>query len=137
MEKHVRTSFVLVAHNDKGFALLEILVAALLLTVGFLGMVGLSTSVMRANSYSRRVTTATILAQEKIEEIRGLGYPGLPTANVTTVEDYDTIDGYSLFKRTVSTDVTHGTADGLKKASVAVYWGGDIHRVVLKTLIGE
>ena len=125
-----------VVRNNDGFMLLEILIAALVLAVGFLGMVGVATSVMRGNSYSSRLTTATILAQEKIEEIRGVGYSGLPNTDLTTVEDYHTIKSYFLFRRTVSTDVTH-IADGLKKATVAVYWDGDSHKVVLKTLIGE
>lgn len=125
-----------VIQNNNGFTLLEILVAALVLAVGFLGMVGVSTSVMRGNSYSSRLTTATILAQEKVEELRGLGYSGLPDSDGTTVEDYHTIKGYPLFRRTVSTDLIHA-ADGLKKATVAVFWDGDSHKIALKTLVGE
>jgi len=125
-----------VLRNDTGVALLEILVAGLVLAVGFLGMVGVATSVMHGNAFSSRLTAATILAQEKMEELRGLGFSGLPNDNMTTVEDYHTISGRPLFKRTVSTDVAHA-ADGLKKTTVTVYWEGDSHRVVLKTLIGE
>lgn len=122
--------------NNNGFTLLEILVAALVLAVGFVGMVGVATSVMRGNVYSSRLTTATVLAQQKMEEIRGLGYAGLPDTQGTTVEDYNSISCCPLFKRVLSTDVALA-ADGLKRATVVVYWQADEHMVVLKTLIAE
>jgi type IV pilus assembly protein PilV len=122
--------------NNKGFTLLEILVAALVLSVGFLGMVGVATSVMRGNTFSGRVTTATTLAQQKIEEIRRLGYSSMPDTDATETENYNTISENPLFKRIVSITVSHA-ADGLKMVTVTVCWDADNHRVVLKTIVGE
>jgi len=111
-------------------------VAALVLSVGFFGMASVATSVMRGNTFSARVTTATTLAQEKIEEVRRLGYSDLSDTDAVDTEDYNTIRDYPLFKRIVSISVSHA-ADGLKMVTVTVCWDAGNHRVVLKTLVGE
>ena len=128
-------ALLLILRNKHGFALLEILVAGLVLSVGFFGLVSVATSVMQANAFSGRVTKATILAQQKVEEIRRLGYAGLPDADGTITEDYHTIDGSPIFKRTVSIKASLAI-DGLKMVTVTVWWDAGKHRVVLKTLIG-
>jgi type IV pilus assembly protein PilV len=122
--------------NSEGFTLLEILVATVVLSVGFVGIVGVTTSVMSGVTLSGRMTTATTLAQEKMEEMRRLGYAGMSDTDGTDTEDYYTIRHYPLFKRIVFTSVSHA-ADGLKMVTVTVWWDGDRHRVVLKTLVGE
>ena len=60
----------------KGFTLIEIMVAVTLLSVGLLGMAGLTVGIMRGNSLSNQVTTATALAQAKMEDIKRVGYSG-------------------------------------------------------------
>jgi len=125
-----------VLRNDHGFTLLEVLAAAAVLAVGFVGLASVAAGVMRGNVFSSRLTTATVLAQEKMEEIRGLGYAGLPDAHATTVEGYEAISCCPVFKRVASTDIIPG-GDGLKKVEVVVYWQADKHRVALKTLIAE
>lgn len=55
-----------------GFTLVEVLVASLLLTVGLLTAVRLFASSTVANASSRKVTTATVLAVEKMEQLRAL-----------------------------------------------------------------
>jgi type IV pilus assembly protein PilV len=122
-------------NTQRGFTLLEILVAAFILAVGFLGIVGVTTSMMHARAHSSHVTTATFLAQERLEEMRGLGYDRLPVTTNQTVEDYHTMLRFPLFKRVVSVDRI-GVEAGLKKVTVTVYWDRDKHQVVLKTLVG-
>lgn len=55
--------------SQKGFTLLEVLVALVILSVGLLGMASLTASVVRTNSFSDDFTTATALAQDKLEEL--------------------------------------------------------------------
>jgi Tfp pilus assembly protein PilV len=56
----------------RGFALLETLLASTILVVGVLSLAQLLTFASRANIVAGQVTTATILAAAKMEELRGL-----------------------------------------------------------------
>ncbi len=111
-----RQRFMLAAvHREAGFTLVEVLVAVGLLTVGILGIgLALSTSsgiasgdsaglaaVSRSNSYS----TATELAQDRLEQMKNATY-NTATDQITAAnfpnEAYGSIAGYSGFRRTVS-----------------------------------
>ena len=122
--------------NNRGFTLLEILVAMVVLSIGLLGMAGLTAGIMRGNSLSNRMTTAVTLAQEKMEEIRRLGYSGTPATDTTTTEDYDSIPHYPWYKRVAFIDVANPAA-GMKMVSVTVYWDSDVHSAALRTILAE
>ncbi|MDA3833407.1 MAG: type IV pilus modification protein PilV [Spirochaetales bacterium] len=118
--------------SSNGFTLMEVLVAMLILSVGLLGMAALITGIVNSNKLSNRISTATVLAQDKMEEIRSTGYAGA----ADDTEDYNTISDYPLYKRI--TDVTAGDpAAGMKKIVVTVYWDSDNHSVVLNTILAE
>jgi type IV pilus assembly protein PilV len=123
--------------DDHGFSLVEILITLFVLSVGLLAICGLTSGVMRSNAFSNKLTTATTLAQEKIEELRGRGYGGLPSGAGLVSEDYGTIIFHPSFKRIVDTQDPGTPQNRLKKLAVTVYWDGDAHRVVLETLLGE
>jgi type IV pilus assembly protein PilV len=123
--------------DDSGFSMVEILVTLLVLSVGLLAVCGLTSGVMRSNAFSNKLTTATTLAQEKIEELRGRGYVGLPSGAILLSEDYGTIAFYPLFKRIADTQDAGTPHDRLKNIAVAVYWDSDAHSVVLESLLGE
>ncbi len=122
--------------NNKGFTLIEVLVAMVILSVGLLGTAALITGIIRSNQVSNRITTATVLAQDKMEEIRRLGYFGMPTSDTTTTESYNSITNYSLYKRVTSTDVVNPAAD-MKTVTVTVYWNSDNSSVELKTILAQ
>lgn len=118
--------------NKKGFSLLEILVAITLLSIGLLGMASLTIGIIQGNTSGNRVTTATTLAQDKMEDIKRLGYGGTSAGTVT--EDYNSITNYSSYKRvTVTTDGTPST--GMKSVNVTVYWDSDAYSATLQTIL--
>ncbi|MBU4184601.1 MAG: prepilin-type N-terminal cleavage/methylation domain-containing protein [Proteobacteria bacterium] len=122
--------------NNNGFTLIEVLVAMVILTVGLLGTAALITGIIRGNKVSNRITTATTCAQDKMEEIRRLGYSGIPTSDTTTTEPYDSITNYSLYKRVTFTDVVNPAA-GMKTVTVTVYWDSDNSSIELKTILAQ
>ncbi|MCK4467198.1 MAG: prepilin-type N-terminal cleavage/methylation domain-containing protein [Desulfobacterales bacterium] len=122
--------------NNSGFTLMEVLVAMLILSVGLLGMAALVTGIINSNKLSNRISAATVLAQDKMEEVRQVGYSGMPASDTTTTEDYNSITNYSLYKRVTFTDVSNPAA-GMKKITVTVYWESDDHSVVLNTIIAK
>jgi type IV pilus assembly protein PilV len=122
--------------NDKGFTLIEVLVAMVILSIGLLGTAALITGIINGNKVSNRISTATTCAQDKMEEIRRLGYLGMPTSDTTTTEPYNSITNYSLYKRITFTDVDNPAA-GMKTVTVTVCWDSDNSSIELKTILAQ
>ncbi|MBT8406813.1 MAG: type IV pilus modification protein PilV, partial [Deltaproteobacteria bacterium] len=57
-------------HCQSGFSMVEVLVAILLLTVGLLALATMQTQAVASNNYGNKLTEATFLAQDKLEELR-------------------------------------------------------------------
>ena len=101
--------------NNKGFTLIEVLVAMVILSIGLLGTAALITGIINGNKVSNRITTATVLAQDKMEDIRRVGYSsGNETRTVLPSPD----DNY---EREV-TVVDGSPAANMKTVTVTVYW---------------
>ena len=122
--------------NNSGFTLIEVLAAMLILSVGLLGIAALITGIISSNKLSNRISTATVIAQDKMEQIRMTGYSGMPVSDTTTTEDYNSITNYSLYNRVTFTEVANPDA-GMKKITVTVSWDADAHSVELKTIIAD
>ncbi len=122
--------------NNSGFTLMEVLAAMVILSVGLLGMAALVTGIINSNKLSNRISTATVLAQDKMEDIKRLGYSGIPASDTTTTEDYNTITNYALYKRVTFTEVAN-PATGMKKITVTVYWDSGDHLVILNTILAK
>ncbi|MBW2568665.1 MAG: type IV pilus modification protein PilV [Deltaproteobacteria bacterium] len=118
--------------NNTGFTLIEVLAAMVILSVGLLGMAALITGIVNSNKLSNRISVATVLAQDKMEEIRGVGYDNASDGT----EDYNTMSDYSLYKR-VADVASDSPASGMKKITVTVYWDSDNHSVVLNMILAE
>ncbi len=58
--------------NQKGFTLLELLIALVILTIGLLGLAGLHIAAIQGNVSGFKISTATAVAQERIEELKAL-----------------------------------------------------------------
>ena len=122
--------------KNEGFSLIEVMVTLLILTVGLLGMAALTVKVIQGNGQSNKITTATTLAQDKLEEMKTIG------ASIVADEDpYDTIPGHPSFKRVtqvVAGDVDHPLTNTV---TVTVYWtvnwDSKDHSVALSTIISE
>jgi len=129
--------------RESGFTLLEVLIAIVILSVGLLGMAALTVGIINGNRFSNEVSKATTLAQDKMEDIRRLGYSGMPATDTTDTEAYGTITDFPEYRRDTVTDVfTAGVAwppEGMKTITVTVFWQGTvkIHSVELKTILAQ
>jgi len=105
-------------NSKRGFTLIEIAIALLILGVGFVGILSLFPVGFEATSRANNLTVATMLAQGILESAKLAGYDnvdGMATAKKTFDAPYDSFE-YSL-------QVT-GNVDGyaLKQVDVEVYW---------------
>jgi len=76
--------------SKRGFTLIEIMVAMFFLLIALLGLLSLSTSVIKGNSFSKMTTMANTLAKSKLEELKSYNYDDIAAGSVT---DYATTSG--------------------------------------------
>ena len=115
--------------RENGFSLLEVLVALLLSAVGILAIGGLQIGSIKGNSFSQEVTQATVLSQEKLEELRKMGFDD---SGLSSGHHDEGLLGDSRFSRSYEVEPISLT---LKAVRVTVSWTEDIdHSVSLSTL---
>lgn len=103
--------------REKGFTILEVLFALLIVSVGLLGLAMMQGTTIQANHSSNRISTATILAQDKLEVFN-------QTTNLSSGMGNETVDkdgtiGEGAFTR--SWVVTEHTTFS-RLATVTVSW---------------
>ncbi len=116
--------------NNNGFTLIEILIALFILVVGLLGVISVATTVINGNAFGKEITTATTLAQDKMEELKGTDYTSITSGGPETQQ--------SIYTRTW-TVTSDSPVAGMKTIEVTVEftWKGTTHNVALKTIVAE
>ena len=56
--------------HDRGFSLVEAMVASVVMLIGLLGLAGLQVTGMRANNLGKRMAQASLLAQDLVENMK-------------------------------------------------------------------
>ena len=129
--------------NESGFTMVEMLIAILLMTVGLLAVLTMQDVALNANSISMRLTVATSLAQETLEDILSWDpdkHAELKTSTANAVYDLDpntsatsiTITGAGSYNAAYTTTVGtatdtnpgNGIPDGITRVVVTVTGGG-------------
>jgi len=132
--------------REKGFTLLEVLIAISVFSIGILAVAAMQGSATRGNRLGNELTQATSLAQMQIEELKGadtgdpidclVGLPtGLPNGNYNDPNNPidETGQNGGIFTR--SWVVAANTACS-RLVTVTVSWtiGGNTYDVVLSTV---
>jgi len=121
--------------NNRGFTLLEILIATVILTIGLLGVAGLTIGTISGNLYSRNVTTATVISQDRLEDIQRDGYVNATTTNFPAGPHNVSMGGV-IFSRT--TGINNDTpAANMKQVTVTTSWNNNTKSVVLSTILAK
>lgn len=121
--------------NEKGFTLLEVIVAISILTVGLLGVATMQTSSMRGNAFADDVTGATHWAADRLEKLIDAAYldydnhadlqdgndngePGLDDVGVGAADGNDSQGIYSIYWNVAPDSLV----DDTKTITVIVIW---------------
>jgi type IV pilus assembly protein PilV len=89
-------------NDEKGFSLIEILIAITVFAIGILAVGKMQITAIKGNSFANDLTKATTLAQDRMEGLIGLSYTdpllddtngdshaGIDDANATTADHND------------------------------------------------
>lgn len=109
------------------------------LVVFMLGMMGGTAStvvVSDTETFSQHLIAATTLATARLESLKAMGLPRLPSTHTIWLEDYHTIAGFPTFRR--QTVVEPCAPDvGMATVTVTVWWDGSANTVRLSLIVAE
>ncbi len=117
------------SRKQRGFSIIEALIAGLALSFGMLGITGMQIAMSRSADVAKQRTEATRLAQQKIEEFRAFQTTGTVTgitgyASLASSASVDNVAGYvtnTTFARTW-TVANDAAGPGRKLVAVNVSW---------------
>jgi type IV pilus modification protein PilV len=111
----------LLGKKDKGFTILEVMIALIVLSIGLLGLAALQLVAVKGNSFSSEMTYATMLAQQQAETLKSLPFSD---ANLDPNNNPHTTVGSSKgVQYTVTWNVTDNTPDtNMKMVNLTVQW---------------
>lgn len=110
--------------RQRGFTMIEVMVAILLTAIAIIGILALYMAQSRAGSYSRHTSEASVLAEDGIEALRtsSTSPPSIPT--LTNVDEQGVAGG--IFTRTPTVTGPIGTAPtAYYDLRVVVTWDED------------
>ena len=110
--------------SEKGFTLIEVLIAITLLTIGLIAVATMQVSAIHGNKTGGDISNATFLAQDKLEELK-------TSADITGESDGS--DQTGIFTRSWQI-VSSGTDSCSVTVSVSWVMRGNNHSVVISTI---
>jgi len=123
---------------DQGFTLLEVLVTVVILSIGLLGTLGLTTGVIRGNFFSKNITSATAVAQSQLEAVQREGFENVTTTKFPTTAQVVNMGGVNFSRITTIADNIPAT--NMKTVSVTVNWyeaNNTQRSITLQTILAQ
>jgi type II secretory pathway pseudopilin PulG len=113
--------------------MIEVILAIAIIAIGLFAVMSLATIVIKGNAYSKKVTTATTLAQDKLEYFKGIDYDNV-LGTSTVPQGYPDYYLQALVQNNIP-----GT--NTKTVTVTVYWSPGTptssHKVTLQTIFAK
>jgi type IV pilus assembly protein PilV len=118
---------------EEGFTLIEIMIALVIMSIGLTALAAVQISAIRGNAFSKRMTTAVSIADEKIEQIKSIPY-----ANIISESSIQITQSNMNFTRQV-TVTNNSPLPNSRKVEVVVTWseGSKSHSVPITTIVSQ
>jgi Tfp pilus assembly protein PilV len=106
--------------SEQGFTLIETAIAMIVMMVAGLGAVALFTYAIRVNNISGGRAAAISIAQQKLEQFRGVTFDNTVLAPGVATETVSGVDSSYTVQTTVCAASTCGGSDTLKNIEIVV-----------------
>jgi type IV pilus assembly protein PilV len=118
---------------EDGFTLIEIMITLVILSVGLTALAGLQVSAIKGNTFSKRMTAAVSVANQKLEQLKDTDY-----ANILSESSTQITQSNMRFTRQV-TVTNNSPLANTKTVNVTVTWsdGSNSHSVPMTTIISQ
>lgn len=129
--------------NNRGFTFMELMVALGIFTIVLLAIAGMQIAAIRANSFANNMSTAVILAQDKMEELKRLAYNHsqlTDDGDANDLLDIENPDHQEHLDRgyiRVWNISDNNPVNGTKTVAVIVGWRNWRHKVEIQTIIAR
>jgi prepilin-type N-terminal cleavage/methylation domain-containing protein len=100
-----------------GFTLIEVLIALIILSIALLALAGLMVTTTKNNSFGSHMTEAATFAQDKLEELRAMGWKNVPEGTGSDQKSGSTNINYIRIRNW--TVATNGV---LKTITISINW---------------
>ncbi len=124
--------------RQQGFTLIEITIAIFVLTIALIGLISVTAMVIKGNSFSQEMTTATTLARDKLEETKNKPYSAVAGGVIVDYLNTDSSPGAAgaFYTRTLTVDASNAE---MKTIQVEVRWTwlGIARSVKLNTVMAD
>jgi prepilin-type N-terminal cleavage/methylation domain-containing protein len=114
--------------KSKGFSLIEILIALVILSIALLALAGLMAQTTKNNSFGGRITEAATFAQDKLEELRAITW-----VTITPGSDKMSSNGMDFAR-----NWNVATSGNLKTISITINWNDKTsHSITLRSVVTQ
>jgi prepilin-type N-terminal cleavage/methylation domain-containing protein len=107
--------------RSKGFSLIEVMVALVILAIALLALAGLMVTTTRNNSWGGHMTEAATFAQDKLEQLRATPF-GMVALNTTTTDNPVSSTGITYTRSWVAVPNIAPPGNTLDVITITVSW---------------
>ena len=113
--------------SEKGFSLIEVMMAMAIFSIGILAVIGLQLTAIAGNSGSRKISDVLIMAEDQIESLIVLPYDDAQLDPNTNPHRVDA-GGYSMIWNVVMADLDGDGTDDAKQIQLTAAHLSDADR---------
>ena len=115
--------------KSKGFSLIEMLIALVILAISLLAVAGLMATTTRNNSFGGHMTEASTFAQDKLEELKLFSWNNI-VGGADTRPGSTGINYNRAWNVSILANPTPPPNDLLKTVTISVNWNDGINRSI-------